>query len=227
MWLEAILKFDFKSCNSWKWKVCGGEREMNKNATQTSQACHYVLDLRASNGFVLRVQVWNFTWPHSNNRWGLDRETSTCTCGRCCEAPPKSPWRDADSPLAHSCVHHQKLPRAGRSCFDQSPGFSVWACIQQLVYVGVQCLAQLGKPQREGHSSSRSPCRVIWASVAIVLEFSLLLSPSLLFSPLTGGIMSCVPLPLQSFCKTAYNSISQRLKLGNINVGMKHLGCWR
>lgn len=143
------------------------------------------------------VQVWNFTWPHSNNRWGLDRKTSTCACGRSCEAPPTSPWRDADSPLAHSCVHHQKLPRAGRSCFDQSPGFSVWACIPRLVYVGVQCLAQLRKHQREGHSSSRSPCRVIWASAATVLKLSFLLSPSLLFSPLTGGIMSCIPLLLQ------------------------------
>ena len=146
---------------------------MNKNATQTSQACHYVLDFRASNGFVPQVQVWNYTWPHSNNRWGLDRKTSTCACGRCCEAPPKSPWRDADSPLAHSCVHHQKLPRAGRSCFDQSPGFSVWACIQQLVYVGVQCLAQLGKPQRGGiptpevHVGSSGPqLQLRWSSAS-------------------------------------------------------------
>ena len=141
--------------------------------------------------------MWNFTWPHSNNRWGLDRKTSTCACGRCCPAPPRSPWRDADSPLAYSCVHHQKLPRAGRSYFDQSPGFSVWAYIQQLVYVGIQCLTQLGKLQGEGHSSSRSPCRTTWASVEIALKFSLLLSPSLLFSPLLGGIMSYVPPLLQ------------------------------
>lgn len=208
MWLEAILKFDFKSCNSWKWKVCGGEREMNKNATQTSQACHYVLDLRASNGFVLRVQVWNFTWPHSNNRWGLDRETSTCTCGRCCEAPPKSPLERCWFPLAHSCVHHQKLPRAGRSCWPKP--WLLCVSLHPTAGLWVQCLAQLGKPQREGHSSSRSPCRVIWASVAIVLEFSLLLSPSLLFSPLTGGIMSCVPsFPCNPSAKQLYNSISQ------------------
>lgn len=97
---------------------------------------------------VIPVQVWNFTWPHSNNRWWLERKTSTVhvrDAGMYLLDPPEEVLI---SPVAHSCVHHQKLLVAGRNPLDQSHGSSVWACIQWLVYVGLQwpgLLALVGK----------------------------------------------------------------------------------
>ena len=65
------------------------------------------------------------------------------------------------------------------------------------------------------------PVGSVGTSVAIALRFNILLCPVLLSSPLIGVVM--VRAPQKSFCKTNYNSISQRLNLESINVGTKHL----
>lgn len=159
----------------------------------------------------------------------IRKEDIHCACERCWDVPPRSPWRAAHFPSGS-----QLCPSPEITCSWQKLSWpKPWLLCVSLHPMAGLCGVTMAWPPSLSWENSKGgaipapelPVGLVGTSVAIALRFNLLLCPILLFSPLIGVVM--VRAPQKPFCKTNYNSISQRLNLENENVGTKHLSYWR